>query len=186
MKPKMREQEKLLRETIDPKLYDTFRRIIMQDEKEKIEAMKVHSKGCSEKCRVKNSALELDLDRNKALVEKLTSFDWCDRCCGGLSQSSPPSGAKRSFPPCANGCGARLVSSCKPLMEQYAGAADRLKQLEDRFHALETRDVSMAEYKEKKEKFKTDARKAKLNVDGPAGVDKFLEGMNMTGEEEVK
>ena len=30
----MREQEKLLRETIDPKLYDTFRRIIMQDEQE--------------------------------------------------------------------------------------------------------------------------------------------------------
>ena len=29
LKPKMREQEKLLRETIDPKLYDTFRRIIL-------------------------------------------------------------------------------------------------------------------------------------------------------------
>ena len=35
----MREQEKLLRETIDPKLYDTFRRIIMQDEQEAIEKM---------------------------------------------------------------------------------------------------------------------------------------------------
>lgn len=44
----------------------------MQDEKEKIEAMRIHDKGCSEKCRVKNTALELDLDRNKALVEKLT------------------------------------------------------------------------------------------------------------------
>lgn len=89
----------------------------MQDEKEKIEAMKIHSKGCTEKCRVKHTALEMDMDRNKVLVEKLTSFDWCDRCnSGNLSQSSPPSGAKKSYPPCTNGCGARLVSTCKPLM----------------------------------------------------------------------
>ena len=40
LKPKMREQEKLLRETIDPKLYDTFKRMVMQDEQEEIEKMR--------------------------------------------------------------------------------------------------------------------------------------------------
>lgn len=66
-------------------------------------------------------------------------------------------------------------------MEAYAQATPRIKQLEDRFHSLQARDVSLAEYKEKKEKFKIDAKKAQLNVDGPAGVDKFLKGMNIEG-----
>ena len=73
------------------------------------------------------------------------------------------------------------MSACKPLMEQYSAASARIKQLEERFHTLQARDVSLAEYKEKKEKFKTDARKAQLNVEGPEGVDKFLNGMNLGG-----
>ena len=81
----MLEQENLLRETIDPKLYDTFRRIILQDEKEQIEKMRVHERGCTEKCRIKNTALELDLTRNHNLVKELTKFDWCDLCNSGGS-----------------------------------------------------------------------------------------------------
>jgi len=177
----MREQEKLLRDTVDPKLYDTFRRIILKDEKEKIEEMRTHEKGCSEKCRIRHTALDLDLQRNKDLVAQLTSFDWCDRCVGGCPTSalSPPSG--KGFPACTNACGQRLVAQCKPLMEQYGATSSRIKTLEERFRALDTRDVSLAEYKEKKEKFKTDARRAQLDVSDAAGVEKFLQEMNLGG-----
>jgi len=122
--------------------------------------MRIHEQGCTEKCRIKHTALELDLQRNKDLVSQLTSFDWCDRCVGGCPKSalSPPSG--KGFPPCTSGCGQRLVALCKPLMEQYAAASGRIKSLDEKFRALETRDVSLAEYREKKQKFKADARKA--------------------------
>lgn len=92
----MREQEKLLRETIDPKLYDTFRRIIMKDESDKIEKLRKHDKGCTEKCRIKNQATEMDLDRHKTLVTELISFNWCDKCAGSAENAlSPPSGQKK-------------------------------------------------------------------------------------------
>ena len=96
LKPQMREQEKLLRDTVDPQLYETFKRIILREEKANIERIRIHQAGCTAKCRVKNSALELDLERNKALVECLTTFDWGDRCVGGLSGPpvGPPSGSK--------------------------------------------------------------------------------------------
>jgi len=45
-------------------------------------------------------------------------------------------------------------------MEQYAAASGRIKSLDEKFRTLETRDVSLAEYREKKQKFKADARKA--------------------------
>ena len=66
-------------------------------------------------------------------------------------------------------------------MEQYGATSSRIKTLEERFRALDTRDVSLAEYKEKKEKFKTDARRAQLDVSDAAGVEKFLQEMNMGG-----
>lgn len=69
-----------MRETIDPKLYDTFKRIIMQDEQEEIEKMRRHETGCTEKCRIKNTYLTLDLKRQSAMNEKLTTFNWCDLC----------------------------------------------------------------------------------------------------------
>jgi len=36
--------------------------------------------GCSDKCRAKNAFLELDLQRNKQLVETLIGFQFCDFC----------------------------------------------------------------------------------------------------------
>ena len=64
-------------------------------------------------------------------------------------------------------------------MEQYAAVSGRIKTLDEKFRVLETRDVSLADYREKKEKFKADARKAQLDVSDAAGVDKFLSGMNL-------
>jgi len=53
-------------------MYATFRRMIMKDEQESIDKMRLHREGCSEKCRIKNTAIGMDLDRNKALVELMT------------------------------------------------------------------------------------------------------------------
>lgn len=151
----MREQEKLLRETIDPKLYDTFRRIIMQDEQEQIEKMRKHDKGCTEKCRIKNSAIEMDLDRNKALVQQLTTFNWCDICAGSSQSSlSPPSGRNKGHLPCTSACGMRLMRVCRPLMEQYGAKEDRIKQLLAKHEQMDQRDISRQKYKEQKEELR--------------------------------
>ena len=91
----MDEQEKLIRETINPALYNTFRRIILKDEQEKVEKMRLHNAGCTEKCRLKNMANEVDLKRNQDLVKCLLEFPWCDRCklsLDGTDALSPPSG----------------------------------------------------------------------------------------------
>lgn len=157
LKPLMVEQEKLLRETIDPKLYDTFRRIILQDEQEKIERMRKHELGCTDKCRVKNSMLELDLMRNKQLVTALINFSWCDTCNNSASQAngdSPPSGAKTRLPQCSRGCGTRFVQLCKPPMEEYGRLEDKIRVLEAKYKKLDERDITFQQYREQQEAFK--------------------------------
>ena len=91
--------------------------------------MRKHTTGCTEKCRVKNSALELDLDRNQVLVDSLTKFDWCNTCARSSGPQGPPSGAKMSYAPCTNGCGNRLLGQCKPLMEKYGEADLKIQSL---------------------------------------------------------
>ena len=66
---KMKDTEKLLVDRLDPEIYKTLKRIVMKEEKQKFEMMKLHEMGCSEKCRVKNLSLELDLDRNSKIVK---------------------------------------------------------------------------------------------------------------------
>ena len=63
LKPKMKEIESSLREHTDPMLFQTYKRIILKEESERIERMKLHDMGCSDKCRVKNSMLEMDIKR---------------------------------------------------------------------------------------------------------------------------
>lgn len=64
LKASIEEQEKLLRETVDPQLYETFRKMIFKEEKIKLDQMRVNKRGCTDKCRVKNTYLELDIARN--------------------------------------------------------------------------------------------------------------------------
>jgi len=44
-----------IRERVDPQLYETFRKIILKEEKEEVEKLRRDSSGCTQKCRVKNS-----------------------------------------------------------------------------------------------------------------------------------
>ena len=103
--------------------------------------MRKHDKGCTEKCRVKHSYLELDLDRNQALTKQLTTFNWCDACAGSQSSLSPPSGSK-GVVPCMSACGLRLLSQCRPLMEVYGEQEARISKLKTRYEQLEERDVT--------------------------------------------
>ena len=130
LKPQIQAQEILLRETIDPALYETFRNLFIKEKKEQLEDLRMNEQGCTDKCRVKNSALETDLQRNKALVEKLTKFEWCDLCnSGNVNQKgkSPPSGDVKGLPVCKYGCGMRFVQQCKPVMVNYQKSDARIK-----------------------------------------------------------
>lgn len=118
--------------------------------------MRVHERGCTEKCRIKNTALELDLSRNQNLVNQLTGFDWCDLCNSGSLQKNagPNSGSRNGLPACTNSCGMRLVQACKPVMEEYGASETRIKALNDKYKKLELRDVSFQKYQEQQETFK--------------------------------
>ena len=38
----------------------------------------------------------------------------------------------KGFPPCTNGCGMRLVTKCKPLMEQFGAESERITKLQQK------------------------------------------------------
>ena len=76
----MKDTEKLLIDRLDPEIYKTLKRIVMKEEKNKLEMLKLNEMGCSEKCRVKNTCLEIDLHRNAKIVDVLKTFSWCNEC----------------------------------------------------------------------------------------------------------
>ena len=80
LKSQMKDTEKLLIDRLDPDIYKTLKRIVMKEEKNKLEMLKLNEMGCSEKCRVKNTSLELDLYRNAKIVDVLKTFSWCNEC----------------------------------------------------------------------------------------------------------
>lgn len=63
--------------------------------------MKADYEGCTEKCKMRNKLLEVDLDRQKGIVNTLIQFKWCPEC----SQLEP--GAAKSL--CQAGCGRALM-----------------------------------------------------------------------------
>ena len=80
LKSKVDDTEKLLIDRLDPEIYKTLKKIVMKEEKEAIEMMKLNEMGCSEKCRIKNLQIEIDLKRNKSIVDALSTFVWCNEC----------------------------------------------------------------------------------------------------------
>jgi hypothetical protein len=68
LKMQLKDTERLLVEKMDPKLYDTMRKVVRKDLKHEIAAMRAHADGCTEKCRIKNKLVELDLNRHKVIV----------------------------------------------------------------------------------------------------------------------
>ena len=77
LKPKLKEFEFKLIENTNPDLYKTYKRMILKDETERLEKLKYHSKGCSEKCRVKAQIYELEVKRNKDIADLFLDFEWC-------------------------------------------------------------------------------------------------------------
>ena len=114
IKSQMKDTEKLLVDRLDPEIYKTLKRIVMKEEKHKFEMMKLHEMGCQEKCRIKNTLLELDLNRNAKIVDTIKTFVWCNEC-----SEEGPAGAVKTIP-CKEGCGRRLMSQCRPLIKSYA------------------------------------------------------------------
>ena len=73
----------MLIETMDPDLYRSLKEIVMRDMKKDIDLMKLNGKDCTEKCKLKNRALDLDLQRNSSIIQKFLEFKWCDNCSAG-------------------------------------------------------------------------------------------------------
>lgn len=48
---------------------------------------------------------------------------------------------------------------------------------------MDQKDIAFREFQEKKEKFKIDARKAKLDVDDPQKLNEFLSQMGLSGDQ---
>ena len=114
LKTQMKDTEKLLVERLDPDIYKTLKRIVMKEESAKLESLKLHEMGCSEKCRVKNLCLELDMQRNAKIVDVLKTFVWCNECA-----EEGQTGAVRTSV-CKEGCGRRVMVQCRPLIKSYA------------------------------------------------------------------
>ena len=49
---------------LDPELYKTLKRIVMKEEKNKLQTMKLGEMGCTEKCTTKAMAQKFDLERH--------------------------------------------------------------------------------------------------------------------------
>ena len=60
----IKDTEKLLVDRLDPELYKTLKRIVMKEEKNKLQVMKLSEMGCTEKCSTKAMSLKFDLERN--------------------------------------------------------------------------------------------------------------------------
>ena len=100
----MKDTEKLLIDRLDPQIYKTLKKIVMKEEKAKFELMKLHEMGCSEKCRIKNYALDLDSKRNEKIVKELLTFKWCNDC----AEEGQPGAVKAAR--CKEGCGRRVMT----------------------------------------------------------------------------
>jgi len=108
LKPKLKDIERMLRDNTDPELYKTYKRMILKEEEERIERLKVHKNGCSEKCRVKNTMLEIETKRNKDLVDCLSNFQWCNVCAQTVNTVDTKNKKKAEerikFAQCNHGC----------------------------------------------------------------------------------
>ena len=60
----IKDTERLLVDRLDPELYKTLKRIVMKEEKNKLQTMKLGEMGCTEKCTTKAMALKFDLERH--------------------------------------------------------------------------------------------------------------------------
>ena len=78
-----------------------MRKVVRKDLKNEIAEMRAHEDGCTDKCRIKNKLLELDLARHKSIVQHLVSFQWCPDCTGEASAVSSV---------CKVGCGKKLMT----------------------------------------------------------------------------
>ena len=60
----IKDTERLLVDRLDPELYKTLKRIVMKEEKNKLQTMKLGEMGCTEKCTTKAMAQKFDLERH--------------------------------------------------------------------------------------------------------------------------
>ena len=111
----IKDTEKLLVDRLDPELYKTLKRIVMKEEKNKLQVMKLADMGCTEKCSTKAMALKFDLERNQKIVDKMKLFEWCATC----SQTDNSGAVKTAKVVCNSGCGHRFVNSSRPLFKEF-------------------------------------------------------------------
>jgi hypothetical protein len=126
LKTQLRDTEKLLTDQLDPSLYKSLKHIVKREMKHELQQMRNDELGCTDKCRVKNKMIELDLDRNSAIVQTMTAFKWCQDCSNEETKA-----------PCKLGCGKRLMSQCVPLMKTYGKQEETIRLLRDRLEKME-------------------------------------------------
>ena len=76
----LKEAELNLTRAIEPQLLQTIKAVVARDMKQQLKAIRDSEEGCTEKCRLKNKILELDLERHRSFVQTLLKFNWCDDC----------------------------------------------------------------------------------------------------------
>lgn len=142
----LKDAEKLLVDKMDPQLLETVKKVLRQEMKSELDAMRTNQAGCTEKCQIKNTVLEHDLARHKQIVETLIGFNWCPVC----SQVEP--GAANSL--CPARCGPNLHSKCVPLMKNFGKRQQTIQELNAKLAKLEERDLTFKAYQEKKQQLK--------------------------------
>jgi hypothetical protein len=99
--------------------------------------MKNSDEGCSVKCRLTNSMLTKDLDRNKHIVQELITFKFCDTC------KNPQPGAVTV---CHAGCGQKVFKKCLPLMREYGEREAEIQRLKSEIGEIASQTLKFTEY----------------------------------------
>jgi len=80
LKGQLKNAKRMLVSNMDPLMVETVKEIVREDMKQEIALMRNSNEGCSQKCRLVNKMLNIDIERNKKIVQEFANFNWCDTC----------------------------------------------------------------------------------------------------------
>lgn len=124
----MKDTKRQLISHMDPVMIQAVKEIVKNDMRKEIEQLKNSDQGCSQKCILTNEMLRKDLDRNKAVVEQMISFKWCETC---MNYKQPG-----AVSVCQAGCGSKLYGRCLPLMKEYGEIERDIQRLKERIQEI--------------------------------------------------
>ena len=91
----------------------------------------VSDEGCSEKCKLINKKLTIDLERRKSLLDCVLNFQWCDACA---KSEESKGGGKRCT------CGRKFMQKITPYLNKYEEKERELGELKKEIEKMKERD----------------------------------------------